>query len=206
MPGVFRRRPLAGGAGGRRFPGMGPRGRRFVGQGALFPEAQRQLAEANRLLVQGKPLDAAATFARVAEVAQQVNTPMRAAKLSSRAAQSYLSGGDPGQAVVQFRRAFSIAVGIGAFGAAAQLAHMAVNALRNQGLSAEAEGLHQEFDAQLQRHGLSLVSMASEGPSRPARLPSQCPACLGPVRSDEVEWIDDSSAECAYCGTVLRAE
>jgi hypothetical protein len=36
-------------------------------------------------------------------------------------------------------------------------------------------------------------------------LPAKCPHCAGAVRSDEVDWIDDASAECLYCGGVIQA-
>jgi hypothetical protein len=37
-------------------------------------------------------------------------------------------------------------------------------------------------------------------------LPTRCPACGGPVRSDEVEWIDEVTAECSFCGGPVRAK
>jgi hypothetical protein len=37
-------------------------------------------------------------------------------------------------------------------------------------------------------------------------LPIHCPGCDGPIRSDEVEWADDATAECPYCGSAVRAE
>jgi hypothetical protein len=35
-------------------------------------------------------------------------------------------------------------------------------------------------------------------------LPAHCPACGAAVRPDEVEWLDDATAECAYCGNPVR--
>lgn len=35
-------------------------------------------------------------------------------------------------------------------------------------------------------------------------LPTHCPACGAAVRPDEVEWLDDVTAECAYCGSPVR--
>ncbi|HLO18198.1 MAG TPA: zinc ribbon domain-containing protein [Anaerolineales bacterium] len=37
-------------------------------------------------------------------------------------------------------------------------------------------------------------------------LPTHCPACGAAVRPDDVEWLDDVTAECAYCGSPLREE
>ena len=45
---------------------------------------------------------------------------------------------------------------------------------------------------------------ASTAAEAPPRLPAECPNCAGPVRSDEVEWIDAVSAACTYCGSVLH--
>jgi hypothetical protein len=41
---------------------------------------------------------------------------------------------------------------------------------------------------------------------RPAALPTHCPSCGAIVRPDEVEWLDEITAECTYCGSPLRAE
>ena len=37
-----------------------------------------------------------------------------------------------------------------------------------------------------------------------ALLPTQCPSCGAGVRPDEVEWLDEVTAECAYCGSPIR--
>jgi hypothetical protein len=42
-------------------------------------------------------------------------------------------------------------------------------------------------------------------PKRPV-LPTHCPACGAGARPDEVEWLDEVTAECAYCGSPIRAE
>lgn len=36
-------------------------------------------------------------------------------------------------------------------------------------------------------------------------LPTHCPSCGGPVEPDTVEWMDDATAECDYCGGPIRA-
>jgi endogenous inhibitor of DNA gyrase (YacG/DUF329 family) len=43
-------------------------------------------------------------------------------------------------------------------------------------------------------------------PARKPILPTHCPACGGTVRPDEVEWLDEITAECAYCGSPVRED
>jgi len=43
-----------------------------------------------------------------------------------------------------------------------------------------------------------------EVPTRPPVLPTHCPSCGAGLRPDEVEWLDEVTAECAYCGSPVR--
>jgi hypothetical protein len=36
-------------------------------------------------------------------------------------------------------------------------------------------------------------------------LPTNCTGCGGPLHADEVEWTDEITAECPYCGSAVRA-
>ena len=42
-------------------------------------------------------------------------------------------------------------------------------------------------------------------PANPV-IPTHCPACGGPIRSNEVDWIDPVSIECPFCGSPVRAQ
>jgi len=35
-------------------------------------------------------------------------------------------------------------------------------------------------------------------------LPAKCSACGAPIRPDDVTWLDPQTAECPYCGSVLK--
>jgi hypothetical protein len=35
-------------------------------------------------------------------------------------------------------------------------------------------------------------------------LPTHCPSCGAPLRPDEVEWLENATAECGYCGSPVR--
>jgi len=37
-----------------------------------------------------------------------------------------------------------------------------------------------------------------------SRLPSKCPYCGGTINPDEVDWINNHSATCDYCGSVVE--
>jgi len=53
--------------------------------------------------------------------------------------------------------------------------------------------------------GIGAAASASATTRKPI-LPTHCPGCGGPVRADEVDWLDDVTAECNWCGSPVRAE
>jgi hypothetical protein len=76
--------------------------------------------------------------------------------------------------------------------------------LESRGLSAEA----MEIKAYIQTilpAGTASVPATVNGVKR-SLLPTTCSGCGGPLRSDEVEWVDDVTAECPYCGSQVRAK
>ena len=78
----------------------------------------------------------------------------------------------------------------------------------------------QRLMAELQERGLTKEAneiaalIHSEAPSTEAHLiptkqpilPTHCPQCGAALRPDEVEWLDESTAECAYCGSPVRED
>lgn len=44
----------------------------------------------------------------------------------------------------------------------------------------------------------------SDRPEPGQALPTHCPSCGAAVLPDEVEWLDEVTAECAYCGSPIR--
>jgi len=41
-------------------------------------------------------------------------------------------------------------------------------------------------------------------PATKPTLPTHCPQCGAGIRPDEVEWLDEVTAECGYCGSPVR--
>ena len=72
--------------------------------------------------------------------------------------------------------------------------------LKARGLTNEAA----EIESFLKKLSPSLPSMESIPAKRPV-LPTHCPSCGAALRPDEVEWLDEVTAECAFCGSPVRA-
>ena len=42
--------------------------------------------------------------------------------------------------------------------------------------------------------------------ARRGKLPAKCSSCGGPLKPDEVSWAGPDTAECPYCGGLVKAE
>jgi hypothetical protein len=76
--------------------------------------------------------------------------------------------------------------------------------LKERGLASEARQIEEYMKTALPS-GSAPGAGAEAERARPV-LPTNCPGCGGPIRSDEVEWVDEVTAECPYCGSAVRAE
>jgi len=75
--------------------------------------------------------------------------------------------------------------------------------LKHHGLTAETDQISEFLKANLPD---DFSAPGSASPSRKPVLPTHCPSCGGALRPDEVEWLNDITAECAYCGSPVREE
>lgn len=172
------------------------------------PDRLRQeLTHANRLMEQGKPLEAAPIFERLSRLVEG-RAPIRAANLAARAAQAYLLGENADLALEQIRRALRLRLDANDLSGAVQLVHRALADLKAHGYEVQAAALREQADAVLSRYGLSLSDSAPQTPAVPTsvELPTQCPHCGGPVHPGEVEWVSETRVRCAYCGSILAGE
>ena len=76
-----------------------------------------------------------------------------------------------------------------------------VDELNELGYSTEAQEIADYLASVLPKG----VEQAAPNEKR-ASLPTHCPDCGAPVRTDEVEWIDTETAECVFCGSPVRGE
>jgi tetratricopeptide (TPR) repeat protein len=161
---------------------------------AAVPEPLRR---AMSLLDQGQFEEAAKAFDELARGAEERGRLFRAANLFAQSAQCYLNLDDVDTAYQRGQKAFELFKRAERPGAARRLGERMVKALREKGREAEAEALEREV-GQL------------PAPTRPGmrrgELPGKCPQCGGPIREGEASWIGPTSAECPYCGSVIKAE
>jgi tetratricopeptide (TPR) repeat protein len=180
------------------------------------------LARASRLFDQGKFAEAAAILERLAEGAAQRGMLNRAGDLYLQSARCHLEIGNTALAIERGKQALQLFGRAGLIGKIERLMPKMVEALQEKGYKAEAEALQQEVEARLAeappgrrpppgarpfgwppfaRPALSGV----EGPPMARReLPAKCSACGAPIKPDDVTWLDPATAECPYCGSVLK--
>ncbi len=180
----------------------------------LRPRPRQMLERAHRLFDRGEFAEAAPIFDRLAEGAAERGMLNRAGDLYLQSARCHLEMGKAAAAVERGKHALRLFGRASLFGKIERLMPRMVEALQEKGYQAEAEALRQEVEARLaevppERRQPPGARPAGWPPAarRMARreLPARCSACGGPVKPDDVTWLDPQTAECPYCGSVLKA-
>lgn len=82
-----------------------------------------------------------------------------------------------------------------------QIGARVISELNTRGLKKEAS----EIEIWLKSvAGFMPSFQPTEVPQSKPVIPTRCPSCGAAVRPDEVEWLDEVTAECAYCGSPVR--
>lgn len=192
----IRRRPLRGGA----------RRARWMPPPPELEAARDDVARAHELMAEGEYLAAGELFSRVAALAAGFQRFERAGHLYLQAGRAAYQGGNLTLAMAHADRAIAAFIEGEATGRATRAVGRLESELRGGGFEEEAALLHDKLESRLAEAGLQVGALAGDATiDETAELPAHCPACLGPVRPDEVEWADETSAVCSYCGSILKA-
>ncbi len=198
----------------RRFPGvlrpinlprppfLGPRMRRA----ALGDRPRQRLNRAHQMLAAGDFEAAARIFSELAELAESRGIPGRAAQLHLQAGRARLELGDGPAALLHAREALGLFLANGNYQRAAQALPRILHEFHVRGFEAEADALEAEARKHFEQAGQPFGSAAPSAPRRRGSLPAHCPYCGGDLRPDEVEWLDENSVECDYCGSLVKVE
>jgi hypothetical protein len=169
----------------------------------LPPGSIRALAQAHQLMAGGQFAQAAGRFEALAAASRAAGIP-RAPRLYLQAARANWRAGQVGHGMDLLRTGLDILVAAGALAAAGRIVSLATSELKDLGHTQEADQLKQ-YAATIPGLEEAMASAPQAGKARPA-LPTHCPQCGAAVRANDVDWIDDQTAECAYCGSPIRQE
>ncbi len=177
--------------------------RAFGMQPPMPPGLIHGMVQAHRLFAIGQYAQAASMLENLANTARAEGLP-RTPRLFFQAARANWHANQAAHGMDLMRVALDMLAAAGALGIAVQIANMGTAELTSLGYPQEAENLR-EYAAKIP--GWKEAASAppeDEGP-RPV-LPTHCIQCGAIVRSDEVDWIDEITAACAYCGSPIRPE
>ena len=180
---MFRRR------GQRIFGGMGK---------ANIPP---QLQHANQLMAAGDYSGAAIASQELAQGAED-GFPQRAPFLFMEAGRAAILNGQTRDGLTTLRRGLMILASQGRIHRMRIMGQRVIEELRSRSLNAEAE----EIEGLLSGTLPNGIPAGMPAATKKTVLPTHCPSCGASLRPDEVEWIDDSTAECDYCGSPVRGE
>lgn len=184
---MFRRRPLRGGF-------------RRVGR----PEVHPLLKRANHLLMTSQFAEASEAFEQLAEGALARQAP-RAPLFFLQAGRARILNGQSKIGVAHLQHGLQLFADSSDLHRVHHAGNRAIAELNEHGLSNEAKQI-QDFINTLLPKSFNASPEESILESKKPILPTHCPSCGAALKPDEVEWLDDLTAECEYCGSPVRGE
>ena len=167
----------------------------------LAQEVPPVLQEANFSFDKGDYGRAAELYERIAQAADARGGP-RAPILHLQAGRSRVYAGQTALGMPSLQRGLELFAQRGQLDKLQNAASRVVSELKERGLTKEAA----EIEALLKGVAPSTPAITEPVPVKKPILPTHCPACGAPLRPDEVEWLDEVTAECGYCGSPVREE
>ena len=179
------------------------RGGRFrPGRGRFLPEIPPPaLRRAQEFMAAGNYSQALQIFEQLAHRSEE-HFPERTPFLFLQAGRAAILSGETKVGVAHLRRGLTIFASQGRIPKMRAFGQRAIEELKARDLNAEADEIASLLNANLPKE----ISVANFAPAKKPVLPTHCPSCGASVRLDEVEWLDDVTAECAYCGSPVHGE
>jgi hypothetical protein len=159
------------------------------------------LQEANFAFDKGEYGRAGELFEKIAETAGARGGP-RAPIFYLQAGRARILAGQTGLGMPSIKQGLELFAQYGRSARLQQAGAQVISELSERGLTKEAQDVETLLKALLTSTAGSTSTPTS---LTKATLPTHCPSCGAGVRPDEVEWLDDVTAECAYCGSPIRA-
>jgi tetratricopeptide (TPR) repeat protein len=170
----------------------------------LAPDVPPILQRANNLLDKGEFEHAAEAFEQIADAAEKRSGP-RAPMFYLQAGRAWLLAGHATAALDHIKHALSMFAGRGQNGKVLQVGNRIARELEQRGLKKESGEL-KAYLHELLPGPIKFTQAPLPASTNQPTLPTHCPSCGAAMRPDEVEWLDDKTAECAYCGSPVRGK
>lgn len=167
----------------------------------LAHEVPPVLQEANFVFDKGEYGRAAELFERLAVNADARGGP-RAARYHLQAGRARILAQQIRLGMPSLKRGLELLAQRGQLHKLYQAGERVIAELSERGLTSEAA----EIQSMLTRLAPPIPTLETQSAPTRRPLPSHCPSCGAAVRPDEVEWLDEVTAECAYCGSPIRDE
>ena len=169
---------------------------------AFAPDIPPLLRRANQMMADGDYASAASALEQLARAAEARNGP-RAPIFYIQAGRARILAGQTAGGIEYLQRGLGLLATRGQANKVANVGDRVIHELNLRGMKKEAQQITDYIKNLLP--GFNPGAPASS-PAKKAALPTHCPGCGAPVRPDEVEWLDDVTAECAFCGSPVRGE
>lgn len=173
-------------------------------RGMLKPNVPPLLRKAHQMMANGNYAGAAEAFEQLGRAGEARQHP-KAGDMFLQGGRARLMASQIPAGMTDLKQGLTLLTSLGMTQRAAQVAQRAVAELNQRGLSAEAQELATWSKSAGNPSSAGTEAMSSTSAKRPL-LPTSCPECGGPIRADDVDWIDEATAECNWCGTALRGE
>lgn len=156
-----------------------------------------EIGQAHALFAAGHYSAAAQWFETLAQ-----NHPARAPFLLLQGGRAHLLAGSLPAGMSCLRRGLLLLSERGQIVHFQRAGRQAMQELLARGFEAQAAEIQTILNAQMSALA-DLPTQRNDEHQRPP-LPSHCPSCGGPLRPDEVDWLDNFSVECPFCGSPVK--
>lgn len=187
-----RRRPIR--------PGRPPR---RPGRPGIRKRALQRLNLAHNLLENEEFEQAGAAFEDLGNLALRRRAP-RAAQLFLQAGKAYLMAGNSQLGTDMLITGLRLVPRMGPPRKTPIIGRRILDSLREMELHHEYRVVENELNQLLETYELKRdikVDIRSD-----LQLPSKCPYCGGTVHPNEVDWVNENSVECNYCGSIVEGK
>jgi hypothetical protein len=167
------------------------------------PRVPPVVARAHNLMAEERYEEAAEAYSQIAEVARSRGGP-RAPFFLLQAGRAFVLSGKLAEGMERINEGLQLLADAGRWSELHRVGQNIVNQLSDQGHAEASRQVAGWLEKTLA--GKPVAPSVGRRPAAQPVLPTRCPGCGASVNPKEVEWLDERTAQCDFCGGSLRAE